>query len=183
MYDHRTQRPRGFGFISYESEDAVDRVLRRTFHELNGKMVEVKLAVPKDPIRNQMNVNGFGSGRISALLMNEYSQGFSTSPVSSYGVKPEVRYSPGVVNRGGFSPFGHGYGIDLNFEQDGLRWSPKRCHRWRAYLTPYPFCKKEYTLTSRSKLKTSSTFKNGDEVKRRDSNRAKCKPLRKAKRM
>ncbi|CAN7026780.1 unnamed protein product [Brassica rapa subsp. trilocularis] len=118
MYDHRTQRPRGFGFISYESEDAVDRVLRRTFHELNGKMVEVKLAVPKDPIRNQMNVNGFGSGRISALLMNEYSQGFSTSPVSSYGVKPEVRYSPGVVNRGGFSPFGHGYGIDLNFEQD-----------------------------------------------------------------
>ncbi|CAN6802428.1 unnamed protein product [Brassica oleracea] len=118
MYDQRTQRPRGFGFISYESEDAVDRVLRRTFHELNGKMVEVKLAVPKDPIRNQMNVNGFGSSRISALLMNEYTQGFSPSPVSSYGVKPEVRYSPGVVNRGGFSPFGHGYGIDLNFKQD-----------------------------------------------------------------
>ncbi|CAN7079233.1 unnamed protein product [Brassica oleracea var. botrytis] len=118
MYDQRTQRPRGFGFISYESEDAVDRVLRRTFHELNGKMVEVKLAVPKDPVRNQMNVNGFGSNRISALLMNEYTQGFTPSPISSYGVKPEVRYSPGVVNRGGFSPFGHGYGIDLNFEQD-----------------------------------------------------------------
>ncbi|KAF8117118.1 hypothetical protein N665_0012s0123 [Sinapis alba] len=123
MYDHRTQRPRGFGFISFESEEAVDRVLQRTFHELNGKMVEVKLAVPKEmalnPIRNQMNVNSFGSGRISALLMNEYTQGFTPSPVSGYGVKPEVRYSPGLGNRGGgFSPFGHGYGIELNFESD-----------------------------------------------------------------
>ncbi|CAF1736481.1 BnaC09g20300D [Brassica napus] len=121
MYDHRTQRPRGFGFISFESEEAVDRVLQRTFHELNGKMVEVKLAVPKEmalnPIRNQMNVNSFGSSRISALLMNEYTQGFSQSPISGYGVQPEVRYSPGVGgNRGGFSPFGHGFGIELNFE-------------------------------------------------------------------
>ncbi|CAN8267098.1 unnamed protein product [Cochlearia groenlandica] len=120
MYDHRTQRPRGFGFISYDSEDAVDKVLQRTFHELNGKMVEVKLAVPKEmaitPIRNQMNVNSFGSSRISALL-NEYTQGgFSPSPISGYGVKPEVRYSPAVGNRGSFSPFGHGYGIELNFE-------------------------------------------------------------------
>ncbi|KAG2261752.1 hypothetical protein Bca52824_068831 [Brassica carinata] len=119
MYDHRTQRPRGFGFISYESEDAVDRVLQRTFHELNGKMVEVKLAVPKDPIRNQMNVNGFGSSRrISALMLNEYTQGFSPSPISSYGVKPEVRHSPVAGNRGGFSPFGHGYGIELTLEPD-----------------------------------------------------------------
>ncbi|XP_056844437.1 heterogeneous nuclear ribonucleoprotein 1 isoform X2 [Raphanus sativus] len=123
MYDHRTQRPRGFGFISFESEEAVDKVLQRTFHELNGKMVEVKLAVPKEmalnPIRNQVNVNSFGNSRISALLMNEYTQGFSSSPVSGYGVKPEVRYSQGLVgNRGGFSPFGHGYGIELNFEAD-----------------------------------------------------------------
>ncbi|KAH0910236.1 hypothetical protein HID58_033557, partial [Brassica napus] len=121
MYDHRTQRPRGFGFVSFESEEAVDRVLQRTFHELNGKMVEVKLAVPKEmalnPIRNPMNVNSFGSSRISALLMNEYTQGFSQSPISGYGVQPEVRYSPGVGgNRGGFSPFGHGFGIELNFE-------------------------------------------------------------------
>ena len=123
MYDHRTQRPRGFGFISFESEEAVDKVLQRTFHELNGKMVEVKLAVPKEmalnPIRNQMNnVNSFGNSRISALLMNEYTQGFSPSPISGYGVKPEVRYSPGLGNRGGYSPFGHGYGIELNFEPD-----------------------------------------------------------------
>ena len=48
MYDHNTQRPRGFGFITYDSEEAVDRVLHKTFHELNGKMAEVKRAVPKE---------------------------------------------------------------------------------------------------------------------------------------
>lgn len=48
MYDQSTQRPRGFGFISFDTEDVVDRVLHKTFHDLNGKMVEVKWAIPKD---------------------------------------------------------------------------------------------------------------------------------------
>ncbi|PPR91992.1 hypothetical protein GOBAR_AA28690 [Gossypium barbadense] len=48
MYDQNTQRPRGFGFISFDTEDAVDRVLHKSFHDLNGKQVEVKRALPKD---------------------------------------------------------------------------------------------------------------------------------------
>lgn len=48
MYDQQTNRPRGFGFISFDSEDAVDRVLHKTFHDVNGKQVEVKRALPKD---------------------------------------------------------------------------------------------------------------------------------------
>ncbi|KAJ0606246.1 putative RNA recognition motif domain, nucleotide-binding alpha-beta plait domain superfamily [Helianthus annuus] len=48
MYDQQTNRPRGFGFISFDSEEAVDRVLHKTFHDLNGKQVEVKRALPKD---------------------------------------------------------------------------------------------------------------------------------------
>ncbi|KMZ65864.1 hypothetical protein ZOSMA_3083G00010, partial [Zostera marina] len=47
MFDHNTQRPRGFGFITYDSEEVVDKVPLATFHELNNKMVEVKRAVPK----------------------------------------------------------------------------------------------------------------------------------------
>uniref|UniRef100_A0A1J3CBD6 Heterogeneous nuclear ribonucleoprotein 1 n=1 Tax=Noccaea caerulescens TaxID=107243 RepID=A0A1J3CBD6_NOCCA len=113
MYDHKTQRPRGFGFITYDSDDAVDRVLQRTFHELDGKVVEVKMAVPKEtsptPNRNLMSkMNTF---------LNDYTQGYNLSPILGYGAKPQGgRYSPAAGNRGSFSPFGHGFGIELNFE-------------------------------------------------------------------
>ncbi|GER41868.1 RNA-binding (RRM/RBD/RNP motifs) family protein [Striga asiatica] len=41
MYSHNMRRPRGFGFIMYDSEAPVNRVLVRTFHELNYKMFEL----------------------------------------------------------------------------------------------------------------------------------------------
>ncbi|KAF8097650.1 hypothetical protein N665_0284s0017 [Sinapis alba] len=59
MHDQTTSRPRGFGFVSFDSEDAVDRVLQKNFHDLNGKQVEVKRALPKD-------ANPGGAGRAMA---------------------------------------------------------------------------------------------------------------------
>nr|GMC50514.1 RNA-binding protein 1 [Ipomoea batatas] len=48
MHDNVTHKPRGFGFITFSSEDAVEQVTQKNFHELCGKLVEVKRAVPKD---------------------------------------------------------------------------------------------------------------------------------------
>ena len=42
MYDSSTQRPRGFGFVVYDSEDVVDIIVQCCFHRLNGNAVEVK---------------------------------------------------------------------------------------------------------------------------------------------
>ncbi|KAK0579096.1 hypothetical protein LWI29_020992 [Acer saccharum] len=56
-----TQRPRGFGFITFDSEDAVDRVLHKTFHELMGKRVEVKPALPKYANSSGGSRQGYGS--------------------------------------------------------------------------------------------------------------------------
>ncbi|CAA6667340.1 unnamed protein product [Spirodela intermedia] len=102
MYDHNTQRPRGFGFITYDSEDAVDNVLVKTFHELNGKMVEVKRAVPKEQINS---------------FLNGYTQGYSPSPVTGYGMRMDMRLGQVANGRGRFSPFSPGFGMGMNFEQ------------------------------------------------------------------
>lgn len=120
MYDHNTQRPRGFGFITYDSEEAVDRVLHKTFHELNGKMVEVKRAVPKElspgPSRSPLLGYNYSLGRANSFL-NSYAQGYNLSPIGGFGVRMDDRFNTISSGRSRISPFGTtGYGLGMNLE-------------------------------------------------------------------
>ncbi|XP_058101490.1 heterogeneous nuclear ribonucleoprotein 1-like [Magnolia sinica] len=113
MYDQTTQRPRGFGFISFDTEDAVDRVLHKSFHELNGKLVEVKRALPKDA--------NPGSGGRSTGSGGYQGYGGSGVNTSSYDGNAN-RYMQPQASGGGFPAYGssaygtpgYGYGAASN---------------------------------------------------------------------
>ncbi|RRT63315.1 hypothetical protein B296_00018252 [Ensete ventricosum] len=121
MYDHNTQRPRGFGFITYDSEDAVAKALLKTFHELNGEMVEVKRAVPKEaspgPImRSSTGGYTYGLNRVNSSV-NGYAQGYNPSSISGYGMRLDDRLGGSQAGgRNGFAslrpPPGFGMGMD-----------------------------------------------------------------------
>ena len=60
MVDRATNRSRGFGFVTFETEEAVDAVLRNKC-EIMGKWVEVKRAEPRDA-RSEPGQRGGGMG-------------------------------------------------------------------------------------------------------------------------
>ncbi|OIW13851.1 hypothetical protein TanjilG_31740 [Lupinus angustifolius] len=119
MYDHSTQRPRGFGFITFSSEDGVEKVLQKTFHELHGKMVEVKRAVPKEfspgPSRAQLGGYNYGPSRVSSFA-NCLVQGYNPSLVGGNGFRIDDRLSPVTVGRYAYPFLSPSYGSELNFE-------------------------------------------------------------------
>ncbi len=63
MYDHENKRPRGFGFITFAEEDAVDRVFSHgAVQTIADKPIEVKAAVPRDqmPVAPRMQGSYYG---------------------------------------------------------------------------------------------------------------------------
>ncbi|GFQ70029.1 heterogeneous nuclear ribonucleoprotein 27C [Trichonephila clavata] len=57
MYDQEKKKPRGFGFLSFETEDSVKQVCAEHFVKINGKKIECKHAEPRDKKRATQQTN------------------------------------------------------------------------------------------------------------------------------
>ncbi|CAN4101772.1 unnamed protein product [Withania somnifera] len=128
MHDTVTHRPRGFGFITFDSEDAVDKVTQKNIHKLSGKLVDVKRAIPKDGNNHSDNVYHAtvhtGSVPYSIPKVDCYENlGASYSPENAYACYyGHYGYSYGIGVLGNGYPLGFGYG-SINPLIPGVIWA------------------------------------------------------------
>ncbi|XP_071512865.1 heterogeneous nuclear ribonucleoprotein 27C-like isoform X3 [Panulirus ornatus] len=62
MFDQEKKKSRGFGFLSFETEEAVDRAVAEHFVNINGKQkVEIKKAEPRDANKAQEESGQWGT--------------------------------------------------------------------------------------------------------------------------
>lgn len=101
MHDNVTHRPRGFGFITFDSEDSVEEVMQKNFHELCGKLVEVKRAVPKE-------ISATTSGNTGGITAGNRDSNFSGHQQAAYRPRYEVLPSYGPFPGYGGYPYGGG---------------------------------------------------------------------------
>ncbi|KAK9270279.1 hypothetical protein L1049_025856 [Liquidambar formosana] len=106
MHDSSTNRPRGFGFITFDSEESVENVMQNSFHELSGKRVEVKRAVPKEGNNNGNNGYNMRVGGVRGSPFNSYQHGNFAPYGPRYGIYPG--YAP-LSGYGGGGGGGGGY--------------------------------------------------------------------------
>eukprot|EP00456_Euglypha_rotunda_P018759 TRINITY_DN16767_c0_g1_i9.p1 TRINITY_DN16767_c0_g1~~TRINITY_DN16767_c0_g1_i9.p1 ORF type:complete len:258 (+),score=56.14 TRINITY_DN16767_c0_g1_i9:108-776(+) len=103
MIDHHTNRSRGFGFVTYDSEDAVDAVLART-HTINGKVIECKKAIPKQQI-DVRGGQGYAPFDAYGYPAPGYGYGYPEYPPREYF------FGAPMFGRGFGAPMGRGFPI------------------------------------------------------------------------
>lgn len=98
MVDRETQHSRGFGFVTYETENSVENVLSQPVHIITDKTVECKRAIPKDSISEPSTGGNVGGGG--------YGRGYGSSVSGGYSANYTSRSSHDT--QGGYGDVGGG---------------------------------------------------------------------------
>ncbi|CAH2293045.1 DAZ-associated 1 isoform X1 [Pelobates cultripes] len=100
IYDAEKQRPRGFGFITFEDEQSVDQAVNMHFHDIMGKKVEVKRAEPRDS-KSQSPGSSQWTGRAMQSTANGWT---GQAPPWQQGYSPQGMWMPTGQTIGGYGP-------------------------------------------------------------------------------
>lgn len=77
MRDKASGRSRGFGFLTYEDMDSLDRLLENAKHQVDGKVVEVKRAIPRGEVKTlkrKLFIGGCSPSTTSDSLREAFSK-------------------------------------------------------------------------------------------------------------
>uniref|UniRef100_A0A453NSG8 RRM domain-containing protein n=1 Tax=Aegilops tauschii subsp. strangulata TaxID=200361 RepID=A0A453NSG8_AEGTS len=114
MVDHSTGRSRGFGFVTFESEDSVERVISEgRMRDLGGKQVEIKKAEPKkhggDHSSNGRSSHSGGGGYRSSYRSGGAAGSYYDSTGYGYG-RGGYGAAAAAAAYGGNAGYGSGFG-------------------------------------------------------------------------
>ncbi|CAM9870301.1 unnamed protein product, partial [Choristocarpus tenellus] len=129
MFDRQTQRSRGFGFVTFQEDSVVQNVLMGT-HEINGKMVEVKRAEPKENRGRSVRGSNYTAPAAGTLVTGGHT-GYSATARRTHG------YSGGRGAGAGYGLGGGAYGYGSNANYGATAGAPYGAAAYQGYGYTY----------------------------------------------
>lgn len=115
MKDKETNKLRGFGFVTFDDYDPVDKIVLEKIHNINGQSVAVKKALPKDGSDQKNNNNNNNNQR------NGFNKHNGNMRQHNGRGAPQFNNGPGMFNApvDNFNNFGNGNNMPLMPNSNG----------------------------------------------------------------